>query len=418
MTLRTYHQIILLAVLISACAESNDTFNWDKLGSSENLKNVFEEKDKYELQIRYTQINRDAQNVAQLKSYSFNIDSSVYFYPASTVKMPVAFLALQRLNEIQLQGADVTKNTTIQHDSIRHPQSSSLIDTTSSTGLPSIAQYINKIFVVSDNDAYNRLYEFCGQDYINTTLQKKNVFSNSRIITRVGISGFNRKDNRYTNQVRFMDDSNKTILLQKEKYSPSDYLQNLSNAFKGKGYYDGDLDSIVMKPFNMFEKNFINLVDLESSLQRIIFPDIFPEEQQFDLSTADYQFLYEAMSKYPKDYDYLKNSEAANYDGYVKFFMFGDSKEPIPDHIHIFNKVGFAYGYLTDCAYIFDTKNNVEFFLTATVYVNDNQIFNDGQYEYDDIGIPFLSNLGREIYNYELQRDREFTPDLSRFIAH
>jgi hypothetical protein len=89
-------------------------------------------------------------------------------------------------------------------------------------------------------------------------------------------------------------------------------------------------------------------------------------------------------------------------DGYCKFFLYGDTTETIPDHIEIFNKVGFAYGTLTDCAYIRDNGTGVEFFLTATILVNKDGVFNDDVYEYDTVGIPFLAALGREIYQYEL----------------
>lgn len=409
--------MFLVILLMTSCSDSNIPFSWENIAKDKQLKRVFSDKDKYELQIRYTQINRNDKNVPQLVSYFFNIDSSLYFYPASTVKMPVAFLALQRINEIHTKGVNISKHTTILHDRIRSPQTAVLADPSSDTGKPSIAHYINKIFAVSDNDSYNRLYEFCGQDYINKSLQEKGAFTTSRIVTRVGVSGFTGKDNRYTNQLRFIDENDNTILLQKERYCPINYIQPLSKPFKGKGYYDVDLDSTIMKPFNMYEKNFINILDLEASLQRIIFPEIFPVSDRFDLTEDDYQFLYQAMSKYPKDYNYLKDDQEMNYDSYVKFFMYGDSKEPIPDHIHIFNKVGFAYGYLTDCAYIFDTKNNLEFFLTATIHVNENQIFNDGNYEYDDIGIPFLAGLGQKIYQLELNRERDFVPDLSKFIV-
>ena len=97
--------------------------------------------------------------------------------------------------------------------------------------------------------------------------------------------------------------------------------------------------------------------------------------------------------------------------------MFGDSNTKIPDHIRIYNKVGMAYGFLTDNAYILDTKNNIEFFLTASVYSNDNQILNDDQYEYDELTLPFLAELGKKVYNYELSRKRNIVPDLSRFIS-
>jgi hypothetical protein len=68
----------------------------------------------------------------------------------------------------------------------------------------------------------------------------------------------------------------------------------------------------------------------------------------------------------------------------------------IPE-IRIYNKVGYAYGTLTDVAYIRDENNNIEFFLTATILVNENMIFNDDIYEFEQIGIPFLGALGRAV---------------------
>ena len=63
-------------------------------------------------------------------------------------------------------------------------------------------------------------------------------------------------------------------------------------------------------------------------------------------------------------------------------------RENDPD-IRIYNKVGDAYGTLTDTAYIVDAKAEIEFLLTATVFVNKNGVFNDDVYEYDALG--FLS---------------------------
>jgi hypothetical protein len=37
--------------------------------------------------------------------------------------------------------------------------------------------------------------------------------------------------------------------------------------------------------------------------------------------------------------------------------------------------------------------------------VNHNQIFNDGEYEYDALGIPFLGALGRAVYEYETLKE-------------
>jgi len=72
--------------------------------------------------------------------------------------------------------------------------------------------------------------------------------------------------------------------------------------------------------------------------------------------------------------------------------------------IKIYNKVGLAYGTITDVAYIKNEQEGVDFFLAATVLVNQNKIFNDNQYEYDALGIPFLAALGKAVYDYELKQ--------------
>ena len=61
---------------------------------------------------------------------------------------------------------------------------------------------------------------------------------------------------------------------------------------------------------------------------------------------------------------------------YCKFLIFGDTKDKIDSSIKIYNKIGQAYGTLTDCAYIIDEKAGVEFMVTATLLVNKNKIFN------------------------------------------
>ena len=61
--------------------------------------------DLLEIQVLYTEIDRRADGSVQLKTHRWGTaDTSQYFYPASTVKMPAAILALQKLNELGVQG--------------------------------------------------------------------------------------------------------------------------------------------------------------------------------------------------------------------------------------------------------------------------------------------------------------------------
>jgi hypothetical protein len=141
-------------------------------------------------------------------------------------------------------------------------------------------------------------------------------------------------------------------------------------------------------------------------------PEAFPVKDRFQLSKDDYAFLYRYMSMYPtesKDPVYLDE-----FPTYCKFLYYGSKKNaPLNPNIRIFNKVGDAYGFLLDNAYLVDFDKKIEFIVTAVLLCNEDEIFNDEKYDYDSIGFPFYKNLGEVIYAYELNRPKKHLPDLS-----
>jgi len=377
--------------------------------SSGIVKQVSENADNYELQIIYTQIDRDKKNLPHFTDYEFNVDKKRYFYPASTVKMPISFLALEKINKLKKQGIKIDKSSPLKIDSIAENQIVVNGDSTSQTGEASVEHYIKKIFLVSDNDAYNRLFEFLSPDYINKTLAEKNI-KPLRITHRLSVWGI---DNTITPPFHFYK-GKKEIYSQNKQLATAKYDEILiENTQKGKGYYSGD--ELINKPMDFSQKNYFPLQSMLKSLQTVIFPEAFPANERFDLSKSDYQFLYKYMSMSPLKSDFPKYTANDYWDSYVKFFIFGDNKNPMPSNIKIFNKVGDAYGFLIDCAYIVDFETNTEFFLTAALSVNDDQIYNDDKYEYEKIGFPFMANLGKEILKFEQNRKKQYLPDLKKF---
>ncbi len=332
--------------------------------------------EQYEVQIRYTQIDRLKDSI-KFKDYDFQVDDATYFYPASTVKFPIAVLTLEKLNE--MEGIDRDFRFYVEGDTI---------ETT-------FAQDISKIFAISDNEANNRLLEFLGQDAINNRLKSKGI-NPVRISHRLGV----HSDDVTTRPlILFLNDSTTTTLDGTINMPPKPL--DLIGIKKGIGFISDD--SIVHGPFDFGLKNYYPIEAQHAVLKRIIFPEVFPENEQFHLSAGQRKFLLTAMHTLPRNVGY---DPEEYYDGYCKFFMFGDTHERIPDTVEIYNKVGWAYGTLTDCAYILDIGNHVEFMLTATILVNKNGIFNDDTYEFETVGLPFLAELGRQIYAYELQRKK------------
>ena len=332
--------------------------------------------EQYEVQIRYTKIDRRNDSLF-FTDYDFQVDSDAYFYPASTVKFPIAVLALERLNETDT----LNRNTKyyIEGDSLES----------------TFAKDISQIFAVSDNGANNRLVELLGQDAINTNLKKKGI-EKIRIAHRLG---YHTEDLTTKPLIIYLNDSTTSPTRTTTNTAPKPL--EIQKTKKGIGFIEDD--SLMRNPFDFSLKNYYPITSQHGVLKRVIFPEKFEVDERFNLSEDQHAFLLNAMHTLPRNTGY---DNETFYDGYCKFFMYGDTKEAIPGHIKIYNKVGFAYGTLTDCAYINDSQNDVDFLLTATILVNKDGVFNDNIYEYDEIGIPFLAELGREIYRLEIQRKK------------
>ncbi|MDB5277042.1 MAG: hypothetical protein JWR61_1997 [Ferruginibacter sp.] len=376
----------------------------------EYFDTVLKNTKKWNVQFIYTRIDKGANGIPALKNYYFNVNPANYFYPASTVKLPVCLLALQRLNELKQQGID--KNSTMITEAKGDGQTPVYNDPSTPDGKPSIAQYIKKILLVSDNDAFNRLYEFLGRKYINEQLHQKG-YRDIQILHRLDIP-LTQQQNRATNPVNFFGPDNRIIFSQPPQYDSSLYVKRSDSL--GLGYLkDG---ALINMPMDFSDKNRVSLQDLHNILLSVVFPEKVPASQRFNITADDRIFLLKYMSELPTESQYppYAADTVTYWPAYCKFLLFGSEAGAIPKNIRIFNKVGDAYGQLTDVAYIVDFDKKIEFFLSATMYCNSDGILNDDKYDYENTGFPFMKHLGEVIYQLELNRQKKIEPDLSKLI--
>lgn len=371
------------------------------------LLNILDQHETYRYQLIYTKITRNKEDKPAFKNFYLHVNSENYFYPASTVKMPVAFLALEKLNELKIEG--LTRHTPMLTDSSYEKQTKYWEDSSSATGLPSIAHYIRKVFLVSNNEAYNRLYEFLGQQYLNEKLWQKG-YKEARVIRR--FVPMTEEQNRHTNAIRFINDG-QLVYGQPAAYNAIAFDFS-KKVLIGKSHMNQN-DSLINSPMDFTRHNNFPLADLQQVLQSVIFPASVPKKKRFRLSKTDRLFLLQAMSELPSESKYPRYDTSEFFDSYAKFFMVAGKGSKIPEGIRIFNKTGWAYGSLTDVAYIVDFKNNVEFMLAGTIYLNKDEVLNDDKYEYEETGYPFFREVGNIIYQYELNRNRKYKPDLTVF---
>ena len=367
-------------------------------------KKVLASPNTYRLQLVYTQIDRDQNGIPRFTNHTLYADADYYFNPASMVKMPLAFLAIEKLYELNQPG--VNKYTTMQFDSNYQRQVAMYADSSAQNKKPSIAHFVKRAFLISENDPYNRLYQFMGQGPTNQKLLAKG-YTSSKITKQ--FMGYTDDQNRHTNGINFVDDKGLPILKLAPQYN-KDSFQFGAPILIGDAHWNSK-DEVVKAPFDFTRHNNISLVDMQKMLQSIIFPASVPKQNRFNMTEADRLFLLQYLSQYPSETNYPKYDSAHFYDSYVKFF-FQDSTHSMPKHIRVFNKVGWAYGFLTDVSYVLDTKNNIDYMLSATLYVNSDGVVNDSKYDEETVGFPFLNKIGTAFYEYELKRPRKYQPKL------
>ena len=329
----------------------------------EYFDKVLADPEFYEVQILLTEITRDQSGQPLFTSYEFGVDVNQYFYPACTVKMAMAALTLEKLNSIE--GAD--------------------LNCVFYGGGRTMKDYIYRLINNSSNIAYNNLYDFLGQEYMNETLHSKG-YTDCQIIRR-----FDSPTSVAGDRVNYswvLRAANGTVVYRQDTITNKDHIYSLRDREDMKGLLRGDshingAGYWVNAPKEFYDYNFISIETLQRILKAIMFPMSVPESARFNMTDEDREFLLSCMS---------------GGTTFRRHIFYGSEGELNPN-VAIYNKTGTGYGNLLDNSYIVDEGNNIEFMITAVIYVNPNRVINDDTYHYDDLAMPFLRELGQAVYN-------------------
>lgn len=369
------------------------------LHADSRLTRVVKQATKYELQIIYTQINRDTENQPHFVQHDFHLDARQYFNPASLVKLPVAALALEKLNVLHQPGL-TRRSPMVTRTAFRCQTAAPYNPAADSDRINTVGNYIKRMLLVSDNSAYNRLYEFLGQRPLNERLAQLG-YPNSRITRR--FAPCDTAANRHTNPIDFLDARGQLIYQQPAATNPVPFSFPLGRITKGRAYQASG--RIVQQPYDFTTANYLPLQNVTDVLKSVLFPEAIPVTQRLQLTPNDYAFLRYYLHHTPHSSGYQPYSSKQFFDAYKKYLYYGRSPQASADSaMRIYNVVGMSHGYLADVAYFASPNHQIEFLLSAVLYVNHDEIINDGAYEYSSIGLPFLAQLGQNIYQYEANR--------------
>ncbi len=386
----------LLLFLITHGAQAQETLNWDSvLLKLPELSKVAAMPDKYKLQIICTEVRLDASGERKFHTTSFNVNDTVYFYPASIVKLPASIFASEKMMELNKFGIEM--DTQVLIDSSFQCQSTLKRDTYTNDTTASISEFIEKALVVSDNPSYSRLYEFVSPEYFATRFSELNM---PHAIIRHRFNSCDSTNNRHTNPFHFIGTDGDTLYSQCSAYFQFTYPEPYQSMLVGKSNkVNGKMEK---KPKNFEKSNMLPLSNVHALLMELIYPESQPFE--FSISKEQRSFLRSMLTISPNQASNKKIVQNKDFhDNYTNYFFFGQESKTRQSKLEVCNIVGLAYGFMTDVCYTRDTEKDSEFFLSATLYLNESNSFGSGNYEYSQIGFPFMKSLGWAVKS-ELER--------------
>ncbi len=379
--MRNFFVFIMSLTLLIGCSFKSDPIK-SALKEDRFLRKILKDKENYEIQILFTEVSKNSFGQTEFSDFQFQLNDQKYFYPASTIKLPITVMTLSKINELRAVGSNISLKSKINISLVNNKKEIIVKDS-----ITSFQNLIADVFLVSDNSASNVLIDFIGYNYFNSTMNDagyENTYLNHKF-----------------NPDPFVDSSwiitnidNDTISSSENKITVS-ASSDISNLKKGnKRFINGE---IINEPLDFISKNRSSLTDMHNIIKNLIYPEV--TLSKFNLNVEDYDFLRYWMSRFTFEdlgAKYIGNEKFFN--SYNKFFIHGTDTILNNTDIRVYNKIGQAYGTSTDSAYIKNYKEDVEFFLTATIYTNENKIINDDIYEYRETAIPFLSKLSKAIY--------------------
>jgi len=375
---------LLLSIILFGCSLETNPIK-SSFRKNDFLKEIIKEKEDYEIQILLTKIDQYNSKV-DFQEYKYQLDDNKYFYPASTIKLPIVVLTLKKINELRSKGSEITLKSKI---TLNYKDDYSELVIRDS--ITSFQNLIADVFLVSDNSASNILIDFIGYNYFNHEMENAG-FDKTYL---------NHKFNPdpYVNstwQISDLDNNIISSINDNQKIIKADEKTN--GLEKGeRRYFKGE---ILEESLNFSEKNRSSITDMHNLIKYIFYPEIFDSTNTFNLNVEDYDFLRYWMSRFTyEDIGEKFIGDENFFETYNKFFIHGDEQSVSNEQIRVYNKIGQAYGTSIDNGLIKNYQDNVEFILTATIYTNKNKVINDNLYEYDDLAVPFLAKLSRAIYN-------------------
>ncbi|MEA2750033.1 MAG: hypothetical protein QOI41_4176 [Myxococcales bacterium] len=350
-------------------------------GGSAALKAVLATPEKYRFQVLYGVITPGAAPKLERHGYRADVE---YFFPASSMKVPITLATYDRLATLRSAGKPaLTRDATMRI----HPVSGN-----AEPYVTTLARETWRALIVSDNASANRLLAVVGHREAHETLWPLGLPS-VRIHDGFATGG-EIDPAELSPRIEFVGaDGGVTAEL------PARRSDLVLPATEATGLAIGKANIVdgrrVDGPLSFADKNAIRLRELQDTLVRIMRPDLLPAGSRPDTaSKEDLAYVREALGTLPSTSGLAGFDRNVVADYQLSPFLRGIERVRARGQFLIHSKVGQAFGFLIANAYIVDKATGRAFFLIASVYANPDETMNDDTYAYDAISFPALADVG------------------------
>ncbi len=361
-----------------------DTLAADVLaGGGAVLKSVLASPEQYRFQVLYGEIVTKNGKPA-LERHAYRTDAE-YFFPASSMKMPIALAAYDRLATLRASGMTALgRDATLR---VSPPNGDPWVTT--------LARETRRALIVSDNFSANRLLAFVGHRELHETLWSAGLAS-SRVRTGFA-TGAELDPAEVSPAIDVVVDGAAALTLPARRSDlvlPATDAKDL--AIGTANIADGRR---VEGPLSFAEKNAMKLRELQDTLVHIMRPELAPapstkKTKPLTVTSEDLEFLRQTLGTLPSESGLAGYDRNVVADYQLSPFLRGIERVRPRGRFQIFSKVGQAYGFLIHNAYVVDKDTGRAFFLAAAIYANPEGVMNSDRYAYDSISFPALADVG------------------------
>lgn len=350
--------------------------------------------EEHRVQILVSEVVPDGHGGRRLNRFGYRLGAE-YFYPASSIKLCAAVGALQTLEALQashgcgdLLDAPMEIAPLFPGDAAQADDASNL-----SGGRITVGHEIRKLALVSDNRAFNRLYDLVGHEALNRRMHDLGLTS---VVVNHRLSESRAIPDPRASAAVTLRPAGRAAISVPARTSALSLTNRASRLRVGDAYLQGE--QRVSEPMDFSTRNGISLEHLQDLLIQVVAPEIDLGTPRLRLQESHRRFLVEALTQ-PASESSNPLYAAAQYptDGYKTLLPGG--RRVLPEQrpglrVECASKIGQAYGFTIENACLKNPVNGRTVFVSAVIYTNADGVLNDDRYEYEQVALPFMADLG------------------------